>query len=249
MLKDINFSDYGEVILGDCVDWFKEQKDKSFDVVFTSPPYNRLRNDTYAKFNDINKKYFEMLCCVTKECLRVTKGNVIINIQSNMYNKADVAKWQGVFADKLKGVVVWAKTNPVPAYNHNDGLYSVTNAYENFYVFGDEDQRFKANNSIFNYICTSVNSKHVSGHSAVMKLEVAEWFIENFTREGDLVLDPFFGVGTTGVACAHLGRRFTGVEVIPEYKEESIRRIKYTIRARELKDLEIINEKEEALSD
>lgn len=215
-----------EIILGDCIEYLKKQEGKIYDVVFTSPPYNRIRNDTYAKFDDINTDYYKMLCDLTENCLRLTKGNVIINIQSNLFNKIDVARWQGKFADKLKGCVIWIKTNPQPATNFRNGVYSVTNAYENFYVFGENEQEFTSYHKVYNYVSSSVNSEHFEGHGAVMKLEIAEWFIQNFTKKGDYVFDPFFGCGTTAVACIHNGRRWGGVELIPEYKQIAEKRIK-----------------------
>lgn len=215
-----------EIILDDCLHYMKGLKDKIFDVSFTSPPYNRIRNDTYEEFTDINPNYFEMLCDVTANLLRLTKGNVIINVQSNLFNKADVAKWQGVFADKLKGVVIWCKNNPQPASNFRNGVYSVTNAYEYFFVFGEDSQEFTANTKIYNYINSNVNSEHFEGHGAVMKLEIAEFFIRNFSKKGDYVFDPFMGCGTTAVACVHNGRNWGGVEIIPKYKAMAEKRIK-----------------------
>ena len=50
-----------------------------------------------------------------------------------------------------------------------------------------------------------------------MKQEVADWFIEKFTKEGDTVLDPFAGTGTTGVACKNLNRNYILIEQEPEY--------------------------------
>jgi len=217
-----------EIILGDCLDYMKGLEGKVFDVAFTSPPYNRIRNDTYEEFTDINPNYFEMLCDVTSNLLRLTKGNVIINVQSNMYNKADIAKWQGVFADKIKGIVIWTKENPCPSWNYkkDSKKYSVTNGYEYFFVFGDDSQDFDANSKIFNYIHSNVNSEHFEGHGAVMKLEIAEFFIRNFSKKGDYVFDPFMGCGTTGVACVHNGRNWGGVEIIPKYKAMAEKRIK-----------------------
>lgn len=90
----------GKIHLGDCVEFMKSLKGKLFDVSFTSPPYNRIRNDTYAKFDDISNDYYKLLCDVTENLLRLTKGNVIINVQANLFNKVDVAKWQGKFADE-----------------------------------------------------------------------------------------------------------------------------------------------------
>ena len=201
-----------EIILGDCIDFLKKQKGKIFDVVFTSPPYNRLRNDTYAKFDDINTDYYKMLCELTENCIRLTNGNVIINVQSNMYNKKDLIKWQADFVNYYKGCVVWCKNNPTPSWNYKKekDVYSVTNAYEYFYFFGDENSNFEANNKILNFLVTNVNTEHFEGHGAVMKLEVAEWFIQNFTKKGDFVFDPFIGCGTTAVACIHNGRRWGG---------------------------------------
>ena len=50
--------------------------------------------------------------------------------------------------------------------------------------------------------------------------------IEDFTLPGDLVLDPFAGSGTTGVACRMLGRRFVGWELSPAYHEIACRRLR-----------------------
>ena len=55
-----------------------------------------------------------------------------------------------------------------------------------------------------------------------------EWFIDNFTNEGDFVFDPFFGCGTTGVACVNYNRNWGGVEIVPEYIEIARKRIKKT---------------------
>ena len=51
------------------------------------------------------------------------------------------------------------------------------------------------------------------------------WAIENYTNEGDTILDPFMGSGTTGVACVQTGRNFIGVEIDPTYFAIAERRI------------------------
>ncbi|MCK9415398.1 hypothetical protein M0Q97_01920 [Candidatus Dojkabacteria bacterium] len=102
----------------DCFDGFKELKDNSVSHVFTSPPYNRKRNDKYMFHND------------------------------------DIDDYYG---DKsLKSNTTYTK----------------------------------------NIISTSVNSKMPKSHKAVMKQEVSDWFIDKFTKEFDLILDPFMGLGT-----------------------------------------------------
>ena len=63
------------------------------------------------------------------------------------------------------------------------------------------------------------------GHSATFPVELAEWFIRLFTQKDDLVLDPFFGSGTTGVAAVRLARKFFGVEIIPQFAKLAKRRL------------------------
>jgi DNA modification methylase len=56
-------------------------------------------------------------------------------------------------------------------------------------------------------------------HSATFPLDLPKWFIKLFTQEGDLVLDPFMGAGTTALAAQALGRHYLGIELLPEYIE------------------------------
>ncbi|MCS6836561.1 MAG: site-specific DNA-methyltransferase [Anaerolineae bacterium] len=56
-----------------------------------------------------------------------------------------------------------------------------------------------------------------TGHSASYPRGLPEWFIKLFTKEGDVVLDPFIGSGTTAEAAAELGRYYIGIEIMPQY--------------------------------
>ena len=203
----------------DCFEAIKKIPNDYVDVSFTSPPYNRIRNDTYQLFDDAQEDayYLKFLTDITDEMLRVSKKLVIVNLQMNHFNKYPYCKFIGNYADKIKGMVVWEKTNPQPASNPKDNTYSVTNAYEMFFVLGKDNKEFRANHKIKNIISTTINSEHVEGHGAIMKREVAEWFIRNFTNLNDLVLDPFMGTGTTAVACYLHDRRWIGFELVKEY--------------------------------
>ncbi len=55
------------------------------------------------------------------------------------------------------------------------------------------------------------------GHSASFPVSLPEWFIKLFTAEGDLVLDPFIGAGTTAIACIKLNRHYIGIEMMEKY--------------------------------
>jgi len=186
-------------------------EDNSIDHVFTSPPYNRKRNDKYEHYDDTVVNYYKLIKDSIEQSLRISKGYVIFNIQKNYYNKADVFKLLGTFADKIVEVIIWEKSNPMPA-----AALAITNAYEFFLILGDKP--LKSNTTYTkNIITTSVNGKMPESHKAVMKQEVADWFIEKFTKEGDTVLDPFAGTGTTGVACKNLNRNYILIEQEPEY--------------------------------
>lgn len=200
-----------KLLHGDCLEVMKNIPDKSVDVSFTSPPYNRKRNDKYEFYDDRLDDYFGFLCNFTDELLRVTKKYVFVNVQKNFYNKEDVFNYIGKYSKQIKEIVIWEKTNPMPASGN-----SITNSYEFFIVFGDKP--LKSNTTYTkNIIHTSVNSNMPKEHKAVMKPEVSDWFIENFTEENDIVLDCFMGLGTTGKSCLKYNRNFIGIEINENY--------------------------------
>lgn len=73
------------------------------------------------------------------------------------------------------------------------------------------------------HLATESSNKN---HSATFPVELPSWFIKLFTKEGDLVLDPFLGSGTTSVAAALLQRNSIGIEILREYYEIAIERFK-----------------------
>ena len=99
----------------------------------------------------------------------------------------------------------------MPAQGHN-----ITNAYEFFCVLSDKP--LKSNFTYTkNMIITSVNSDMPKEHKAVMKQDVADWFINNFTQENDLILDPFMGYGTTAISCIKHNRNYIGCDISEDY--------------------------------
>ena len=113
---------------GCCFEVMRDMSENSFDVVFTSPPYNRKRNDKYNNHDDIVDDYYEFLSNSVSDCLRVCKGNVFYNVQKNSYNKQDVHRLMGEFSRELIEVIIWHKSNPMPNAH-------LINAYEYIFVF------------------------------------------------------------------------------------------------------------------
>lgn len=224
--------DINNVYVGDCLTLIKNIEDKSINISFTSSPYNRIRDDTYDYYHDTRTDYYDMLVAITDEMLRVTKGYVIVNIQCNRFNKKEFYSYIGHYADKINGTVIWVKSNPQPAgnYKESENTRSVTNAFEYFIFIKDGENFVKYGDTQFNNVITStVNSKHIDGHGAIMKKEVCYELLKHFTNRGDVILDPFFGTGTTGVCALELERNFIGFEIVPEYADVARQRISCVI--------------------
>lgn len=200
-----------EIYCGDALDLIKQLDNNSVDHIITSPPYNRKRNDKYSFYSDTISDYYTFLDQIISECLRVSTKYVFFNIQQTYYNKVDVHRIIGKYADKIQDMIIWGKSNPMPASGNN-----VTNSFEYIIVFGDIP--LKSNQTYTkNMILTSVNSKMPSIHKAVMKPEVCVWLVDKFTKENDVILDPFMGVGTTALTAKRLHRNFIGFELSETY--------------------------------
>ena len=70
------------------------------------------------------------------------------------------------------------------------------------------------------------DKKHYK-HPTIKPIQLVEKVIKNSSRYGDVIIDPFMGSGTTGVACKNLDRNFIGVELTKEYFNISVKRIAY----------------------
>ena len=127
----------------------------------------------------------------------------------------------------LRSEVIWQKTNGQPESvkdrptRSHEQLFLFSNAEQYYYdsqgiaELANGDDLTKNRRSVW-----SLPTERFDGnHFAVFPTELVELCILASTREGDLVIDPFFGSGTVGVVCQRLGRRFIGIELNPEYVE------------------------------
>lgn len=207
----------------DCMDGFSKMDDNSVDYVFTSPPYNRKRNDKYTFYNDDMVDYKTFIKGVVDESLRVSKGHIFFNIQKNYYNKKDVFELIGAFSDVLVEMIIWNKTNPMPASGKN-----ITNTYEYFLVMHKEGKPLKSNRTYTkNVITTSVysNNPYTKIHKAVMHPEVAESIFSDYMKPKKIVLDPFMGVGTTAYVAKKFGLNYIGFEKVKDYVDIANQRL------------------------
>ena len=87
--------------------------------------------------------------------------------------------------------------------------------------------RDKAYPSNVLYMASETSNRN---HSAVFPLTLPEWFIKLFSREDDLVLDPFIGSGSTAIAAQALGRHYLGIEILPGYVQLAEKALRNTPR-------------------
>lgn len=223
-----------EVYCADCLEKMRQMADGEVDVVFTSPPYNDSGNTEADKDNKRHFKYkeaeyrsdwFEWQCECIDEMLRVAKRQVLYNVQPILSNKEDVYRLIGKYSEKIDQILIWYKPNAQPQhYPHR-----IANAYEIVLILKGRtfDKLYINSNGYRNVIVKSINNDHSYSdiHRAVMNKAFCDEIIREFTREDDIVLDPYMGVGTTGVSCIEMGRRFIGIEIDKEYCDIASQRI------------------------
>jgi len=113
----------------------------------------------------------------------------------------------------------------IPNNNIFDMFIEVTNSCYEFILVLEDDlkagrmiQNATFERGLFNNILRIGRPKKISKeHGAVFPVKLAEEIISNFSKKGDIVLDPFIGSGTTAVACKKLHRKYIGFEISPEY--------------------------------
>ena len=233
------------MMLGDCLEQMKQIPDGSVGLVFTSPPYNmnlRIRNGKYCsrqivkelttkyKSFDDNlsmEEYFEFNKKVINECLRVS-DLVFYNIQFLTGNKPALFKLMGEFHHKIKDMIIWDKVNGQPAIR--DGV--MNSQFEVILILQNSSphsRRFENANfdrgTLSNHWAIKRGKKFNKEHGASFPLELAEKVIGLFSKEGDVILDPFMGTGTAGEAAVRLKRSFIGIEIDPDYLASSEQRI------------------------
>jgi site-specific DNA-methyltransferase (adenine-specific) len=212
------------LILGDCLERMKEIPDGSIDMVLTDPPYGmdfqsnrRVVNAKFLKIaNDNNLNWVDSFI---DECHRVMAVNSSIYFFCSWHN-IDHFKQAIERKFKLKNMIVWVKNN------HGSGDLKGGYAPQHEIVFyackGRVLNRGKRLPDVI-YADKIPSAKLV--HPTEKNISMLEIFVGQHTDAGMLVLDPFMGSGTTGVACINLNRNFIGIELDPDYHRIALERI------------------------
>lgn len=209
---------------GDCLELLKDISDGSIDLIVTDPPYDIPQmkgSGTYGHYFDPVREDCQAINIlngfdkrVLDECWRVMK-------KPNIYlwcNARQIPMYLDFFVDKRGcsfDILVWIKDNAMPTYSNK---YLTDKEYCLYFRKGGycQPEDYKCARTWF---MQPINAKDKAlyKHPTIKPMRIIHQLVKNSCPEGGVVLDPFMGSGTTGVACAALNRDFIGIELNEEY--------------------------------
>lgn len=229
----------------DCLETMKNMEDGSVDLVVTSPPYNmnlRIRNGKYCsrqivkefstKYRDFPdnlpiEEYYKKHSRILDEILRVSKLSFYV-VQVVTGSKRALFKMIGDFSDSLKEIIVWDKGNGQPAMKEK----VLNRETELILVFEKENaisRQFKNANfergTLNDIWLLRREPKEHKSHGATFPEKLVRLILQSFSKEGQLIYDPFMGTGTTGVVAKMMKRKFIGSEIVKSYADFAEKRI------------------------
>jgi len=235
-----------QILQGDCIELMNSLPEKSVDVIFADPPYNmQLRGDLHRPDNShvdaVNDEWDKFANFATydefsiawltaaRRILKDTGTIWVIGSYHNIYRVGATLQDLGYW---VLNDIVWRKTNPMPNFRGT----RFTNAHETL-LWCNKGEKY--NKYTFNYeamkalnedvqmrsdwllpICSGKERRKVNGHKghSTQKPEALLYrVLLSSTKKGDVVLDPFFGSGTTGAVAKKMGRHFIGLEREEKY--------------------------------
>lgn len=205
---------------GDCLEQMKGIPDGSVDLVLTDPPYGMNFQSNYRakKYSKIeNDACLDWLDVFVQECWRILKQNSSIYLFCS-WHKVDVFKKAVEKRFKIKNILIWEKNNT----SMGDLKGSYAPKYE-MVIFAHKGRRL-LNGFRYPDVLTAKRTGNKL-HPTQKPVELLEIFINSSSNDGETVLDPFMGSGSTGVACVSTGRNFIGIELDPVYFQTAQERI------------------------
>ena len=232
-----------ELILGDCLEKMKDIPDDSIDTIITSPPYNKsffnkqkksnqiwgnfeIKYNTYSDDMPI-EKYEQWMIDFINVCLYKLKphGSLFFNHKPMRYNNQVYLPLNFIFKSKAKiyQEIIWDRHNSPNI--RNDILVPCTERI--YWLIKDKPNVYRSQiNANFISEVWHIPPKKYKDHPAPFPTELPTNCVLLTTKENDIVLDPFMGIGSTGVACVHANRNFIGIEKDEHYFEIAKKRIK-----------------------
>jgi modification methylase len=249
----MNVLPLNQILHGDCIEILKSLPGNSVDLIFADPPYNlQLSKDLYrpnmTKVNAVNdgwdkftnfKEYDAFTCEWLSASRRVLKESGTIWVIGSYHNIFRVGSMMQDLGFWILNDVVWIKNNPMPNFR---GV-RFTNAHETMiwaqkkkdapYTFHHKSMKalnddVQMRSDWYLPLVTGrqrIKSKGTKAHSTQKPEALLYRIMMASSNPGDVVLDPFFGTGTTGAVAKKLGRNWLGIERDKKYIKVAQERI------------------------
>ena len=238
-----------KLILGDSFEILPKIKSQSIDMIFADPPYflsnggstcksgKRVsvnkgdwdKKDSLKKIHTFNRRWIHM-------CKRVLSSSGSIWISGTFHNiySIGMALQQEDFI--ILNNITWQKTNPPPnlgcrCFTHSTEtiLWACLKQNKSNHIFNYKEMKLQNGNKqmkdVWQGSLTRKKEKSEGKHPTQKPLYLLERIIEASTNESSLILDPFCGSSTTGIAAVRLNRQFIGIDKEIKYLELSKRRL------------------------
>ncbi|WP_224323806.1 DNA-methyltransferase [Campylobacter canadensis] len=200
----------------------------SFDAIITDPPYNISKENNFNTMKSSKRqgvdfgewdKEFDYLSWIKKYAPLVKEDGSMIIFCSYLYISFIIKELEeNDFI--VKDILRWVKSNPMP---RNINRRYVQDCELAIWAVR-KNAKWTFNNNSKTYLRAEFNTSIVSGkektsHPTQKSLKLMQEIIKIHTNENDIILDPFMGSATTGIACKRLKRKFYGIESSKDYFE------------------------------
>ena len=223
----------------DCLEGMKRIPDGSIDIIITSPPYNigkmhsnTTQHGTYAGNDMKESDYQKWQLDIFSEMYRVLKDEGSLFYKHKVRIKKGMAihplEWILKTDFVLKQEITWdmgksPNCDKIRFFPFSERVYWLTK--------NTKTKIYNVNNLSDVWRVVPTHKRKGTGHIAVMPTEIADIVLQSV--EGDVVLDPFMGSGTTAIAAIDTGRNFIGFELDEEYHKLSEQRISEHVKLKD----------------
>jgi len=241
---------------GDCLKILEKVPEACVDLIFADPPYF-LSNDGITchagKMVSVNKGVWDksrgveenhkFIMSWLSQCQRILRPNGTIWVSGTSHVIYSVGFAMQKLGFKIINDIIWQKTNPPPNlscryFTHSTEiiLWAGKNEKSKHVFHYDLMKQLNNNRQMKNVWIMNAPApceKKYGKHPTQKPVQLLERILMASSNEGDIVLDPFCGSSTTGVAAVRLGRKYIGIDLEEQYLKLSIKRLKDAFKEKE----------------
>jgi site-specific DNA-methyltransferase (adenine-specific) len=243
-----------KLVLGDCLEELKKIPDESVDLVFADPPYGLAKKNglgwKYSKHVTLQEawdifskdQFLEFNIKWLTECMRVLKHGGSLWVCGSFHNIYQLGFILQHLDAKINNSIVWFKPNAQPnitcrmfTESTEHLIWAVKNHSKTKWVFNYNDTKNLIEDSLnpkgkqtrntWHIPLTPKKEKWAGEHPTQKPIELLRRVIMSCSKEGDLVLDPFVGSGTTSVVAKMLNRNSIGIDKDKKYLDIAEKRL------------------------